>query len=109
MDFDELLAVRIRDALRRRKRIDEVKMFGGIGFMLNGDMLVAVWKKSLVARVGPDAYEEVLLERQVTVFDITGKAMKGWVLVGPAGVAGENQLADWIQRAARYVGKLDAK
>ena len=109
MAFDELLAARIRDALRRRRGIEERKMFGGIGFLHRGNLLVGVWKNSLVARVGPDAYEMALLEQHVTEFDITGRAMKGWVLVGPNGVEGDNQLVDWLQRAAKFVGKLPAK
>ena len=84
-------------------------MFGGIGFLLNGNMLVGVWKDSLIARVGPDAYEDSLLERHVKAFDITGRPMKGWVLVEPEGVEDNDPLADWIQRAVNLVGKLPAK
>ena len=84
-------------------------MFGGVGFLLHGNMLVGVWKDSLIARLGPDEGDLALLERHVKEFDITGRAMKGWVLVEPGGVAGEDQLADWIGRAATFVGKLPAK
>ena len=54
MAFDESLAQRIRDSLARKKNIEEKKMFGGIGFLLNGNMLVGVWKDSLIVRLGPD-------------------------------------------------------
>ena len=60
-------------------------MFGGVGFLLNGNMLVGVWKDSLIARLGPDEGDEALLEPHVKEFDITGRPMKGWVLVEPEG------------------------
>ena len=109
MAFDESLAQRIRDALARKKNIEEKKMFGGIGFLLHGNMLVGVWKNSLIVRVGPDGYEDALLEPHVKEFDITGRPMKGWVLVEPEGVENDDQLKDWIQRAVKFVGKLPAK
>jgi len=109
MAFDENLAERIRHALARKKNIDEKKMFGGIGFLLNGNMLVGVWKDSLIVRLGPDEGDEAMLEPHVKAFDITGRAMKGWVLVGPEGVESDDLLKDWIQRAIKVVGKLPAK
>jgi hypothetical protein len=93
----------------RRKNVAEKKMFGGVGFLLNGNLLVGVWKDSLVVRVDPDEGDDVLLEPHVRKFDITGRPMKGWLLVGPAGVEGDDQLSGWIQRAAKYVGKLPTK
>ena len=109
MAFDEILAERIRTCLARRKNVEAKKMFGGIGFLLNGNMLVGAWKDSLIARVGPDAYEDALLERHVKEFDITGRPMKGWVLVEPEGVQGDGQLTGWIEQALRFVGTLPAK
>src|SRR5262245_7832037 len=108
MAFSESLAARIRDALARKKGVEEKKMFGGVGFLLHGNMLVGVWKDSLIARVGPDGYEEALLELHVREFDITGRPMKGWVLVKPEGVE-DDQLADWIRRVVKFVGALPAK
>jgi TfoX/Sxy family transcriptional regulator of competence genes len=109
MAFDESLAQRIRDALARKKNIEEKKMFGGIGFLLSGNMLVGVWKNSLIARLGPEQGGEALLEPYVKVFDITGKPMKNWILVEPEGVGEDKQLKDWIQRALKFVGKLPGK
>ena len=109
MAFDESLAARIRDALAGKKGVEEKKMFGGVGFLLNGNMLVGVWKDSLIVRLGPDEGDEALKEPHVREFDITGRAMKGWVLVEPDGVEADEQLADWIGRATKFVGKLPAK
>ena len=109
MAFDENLAARIRDVLAQKRGIEEKTMFGGIGFLLLGNMLVGVWKDSLIVRIGPDCYEDALLEPHVKEFDITGRAMKGWILVKPEGVVDDEQLKDWIQRAVKFVGKLAAK
>jgi TfoX/Sxy family transcriptional regulator of competence genes len=109
MAFNEELAERIRDALARKKGVQEKKMFGGIGFLLNGNMLVGVWKDSLIVRLGDDEGEEALLESHVKEFDITGRSMEGWVLVASEGVEDDEQLKGWIKRAVRFVGKLEAK
>ncbi|OWK45528.1 TfoX/Sxy family protein [Fimbriiglobus ruber] len=109
MAFDESLAARIRDALARTRNVEEKKMFGGIGFLLDGNLLVGVWKDFLIARVGPDAYEDARLEPHVGEFDITGKPMKGWVMVEPEGVDNDDQLKDWIRRAEEFIGTLPRK
>jgi TfoX/Sxy family transcriptional regulator of competence genes len=109
MPYDEDLAARIRDWLARRKSVVEKKMFGGIGFLLNGNLLVGVWKDSLIVRIGPDGTEEALLEPHVRPFDITGKPMKGWVLVDPEGLEDDDRLAGWISRASEFVSSLPGK
>ena len=109
MAFDESLAERIRQSLGRKKGIKEKKMFGGIGFLLNGNMCVGVWKDSLIVRLKPEQWEEALKEPHVKEFNITGRSMKGWLLVGPNGVEDDDQLNEWLQRAVKFVGKLPAK
>jgi TfoX/Sxy family transcriptional regulator of competence genes len=109
MVFDESLAARIRDTLARRKGVEEKRMFGGVGFLLNGNMLVGVWKDSLIVRLGADQGEDALLEPHVKDFDITGRPMKNWILVDPEGVVDDDQLKDWIQRAVKFVGRLPKK
>lgn len=110
MAFDETLAARIRAALVRKKGVEEKKMFGGIGFLLNGNLLVGVRKDSLLVRLGPEQGEEALSEPHVTAFKITGRGtVKGWVVVSLEGVEDDDQLNGWIQRAVNFVGKLTAK
>ena len=92
MAFSESLATRIREALASKKGVEEKKMFGGVGFLLNGNMLVGVWKEFLIARLGPDQGDDALLEPHVKKMDITGKPMKGWIMVEPEGVEDEDQL-----------------
>ena len=108
MAFDEVLAERIRQGLARREGVEEKKMFGGVGFLLRGNICVGVWKDSLIARLGPEEADEALKQAHVREFDITGRAMKGWVLVEPAGVEGE-QLQGWIELAVQFVRTLPAK
>jgi hypothetical protein len=84
-------------------------MFGGIGFLLDGNMLVGIWKESLIVRLDPAEYEEALEEPHVKEFDITGRPMKGWVLVAPEGLEEEEPLRGWIQRAKVFVSTLPAK
>jgi TfoX/Sxy family transcriptional regulator of competence genes len=109
MAFSELLTERIRQGLARRKGIEEKKMFGGVGFLLNGNLLVGVWKDSLCVRLGPDQAEKALPEPHVKEFDITGRPMKGWVLVASEGVEDNAALKEWVQRAVKFVGKLPKK
>ena len=109
MAFDETLAARIRQRLTWRKNVAEKKMFGGVGFLLNGNLLVGVWKDSLIVRLSDEQGEAALLEPHVKEFDITGRPMKGWILVEPEGVEDDDQLSGWIQRAVKFVGKLPTK
>jgi len=109
MAFDSVLAERIRVAIRRRKGFEEKKMFGGVGFMLNGNLCLAIWEDSLVARIGIEAYEAALREPEVSKFDLTGRAMRGWVMVSPAGLTEEEDLKQWIGLAVSFVRTLPAK
>jgi hypothetical protein len=109
MAFSESLAQRIRDALARKKNIEAKKMFGGVGFLLKGNMLVGIWKNSLIVRVGPDGYEDSLLEPHVKEFDITGRPMKGWIMVEPEGIERDDVLKGWIVRAEEFTATLPGK
>jgi hypothetical protein len=93
MAFDEILAARIRHNLARKE----------------GNMLVGVWKESLIVRLGGEQAEAALLEPHVKPFDITGKPMKRWAMVAPDSLQDDEQLKDWIQRAVKFVGKLPPK
>ena len=109
MAFDDKLAARIRKALARRKRVEEWKAFGGPYFMLNGHMLVGVWKDSMIVRLGMEQEEEALLEPHVRRLDIKRKPMKGWIVVKPEGIENDEQLKGWIERAMRFVRLLPKK
>ncbi len=109
MAYSESLAGRIRDALVRNRRIEEKKMFGAIAFLWNGNVLVGVWKDSLIVRLSAEDGAEALREPHVRVFDITGRPMKGWILVDPDGLEFDDALKGWIARAQRFVETRPAK
>jgi TfoX/Sxy family transcriptional regulator of competence genes len=108
MAFNEALAERVRKLLSRRKNITEKKMFGGIGFLLNGNLLVGV-RKDLLVRFDPDETERALSEEHVQEFIMRGRTMKGWVLVGVQAIEDDEKLSYWIQRAMAFVKTLPAK
>ena len=109
MAYSKSLVERIRHLVSRRHGITEKKMFGGVCFLLNGNLLVGVWKDSLIARIGKDTYEATLQEEHVREFDITGRPMKGWVMVEPDGIDSDHQLSQWIDQALGFVRSLPGK
>lgn len=109
MAYSESLALRIRQILGRRHGVNEKRMFGGVGFLLNGNMCVGIWKNSLIARINPENYEDALNEQNVHEFDITGRTMRGWVLVEPDGIDSDEQLSDWVRRSVDFVSTLPRK
>ncbi len=109
MAFDEGLAYRIRGQVGPRPDLTERKMFGGIAFMTSGNLLVGVVGDDLVCRVGPEAMDDALSRPGARVFDMTGRAMTGWVLVDGAALAEDDDLAEWVERASRFVETLPPK
>jgi TfoX/Sxy family transcriptional regulator of competence genes len=110
MAFDEKLADRIRDGVATRRGVTEQKMFGGIGFMLNGNMFAGVHKNDLIVRLDAKRHEKALKEKHAgpMVFG-NGMAAKGLVLVAPAGVKTTAQLDSWLKRATDFAEALPAK
>ena len=109
MPYSESLAQRLRQTFADRRNITEKKMFGGIGFLLNDHMCVGVWKNSLIARIHPDNYSAALAEDHVQEFDITGRPMRGWIMVDPDGLDTDDQLTHWVQAAIDFVSTLPKK
>jgi hypothetical protein len=109
MAYSESLADRVRQALQSRRGVSEKKMFGGVVFLLHGNMLVGVWQSSLIVRLGIDESAKALGEPHVGEFDVTGRPMKGWAMVEPDGLATDEQLAGWIERTWAFVRSLPPK
>lgn len=109
MAFDEGLAERIRDEMRDRDGVVEKKMFSGLVFMLNGHMFAGVIGDTLMARVGAANYADALARPHARAMDMTGRPMKGMVLVAPAGIASDAALAGWIAMCVRFVESLPPK
>jgi TfoX/Sxy family transcriptional regulator of competence genes len=109
MAYDEGLAERIREALSDYRGIEERKMFGGIAFLSRGYMFLGVSDELLMARVGPESYEDALSKPHVRVMDFTGRPMKGYVFVDPPGFEIDTDLAEWARRTHRFVQTLPPK
>jgi hypothetical protein len=107
--FDEALAARIREMVTPTPGFAEKRMFGGLAFLLNGNMCCGVHGDDLIVRLPPQRADEALGEPHVKVFDLTGRPMKGWVLVAPRGVENEEDLRSWVDRAVAFAGSLPAK
>lgn len=109
MPFDETIAERVRQVLRRRRGITEKKMFGGIAFMVNGNMVCGVLQDKLMLRLGEEGAEEALREPHVRVMDFTGKPMKSMVYVSREGYDTEEDFRAWVLRAFEFAKSLPAK
>ena len=109
MPYDDGLAHRVRAAMEERADPDELEMFGGLGFTVDGNMCVGVIEDSLVARVGPDAYDDALAEPHARPFDFTGREMRGWVFVDHPGLASDADLERWVDRTVAFVETLPPK
>jgi len=100
---------RIRKLLKRRKGFEEKRMFGGLGFLLHGNMCCGVHKGRLILRLGKDVAEEALKKRHVKPFDITGRPMTGWVMMECRLIGGEENLKDWVLLAVDFCISLPPK
>ena len=109
MAYDEQLAGRVRDVLARRKDVSEKKMFGGLSFMLGGNMCCGVDKDNLMVRVGPEQYETALAQPHARPMDFTGRPLKGMVYVDPEGYRTDAALAAWVKRGVDFAASLPAK
>jgi TfoX/Sxy family transcriptional regulator of competence genes len=109
MPYSESLADRVRQVFGRRRGLTEKKMFGGVGFLLSGNMCVGIWQTSLIARIGPTAYQQALAQPHVGEFDITGRPMAGWVLIAEDGLDDDAALRGWVEMAVDFVRELPAK
>src|SRR5215217_474641 len=109
MAYDEALADRIRDVLAARPELSERKMFGGIAFMLAGNMTVGVIGEDLMVRLDPADAERALAESHTRPMDFTGKPMKNMVYVAPEGTASDQDLAKWVDAGADYAMSLPPK
>ena len=109
MAYNETLAARVRNALGQPPGLEEKRMFGGVGFMVRGNMACGVNGNDLIVRVGPDAYEAALAQAVTRPFDMTGRPMRGWIVVRPEGYAADVDLSAWVQRGLDFALTLPPK
>jgi TfoX/Sxy family transcriptional regulator of competence genes len=110
MAYDEDLADRIRELLGSESGVTEKRMFGGLSFLLNGNMAVAAsGQGGLLVRVRPDDTEALLEDEHVEPMVMRGREMRGWLRVGVDGAKTKRQLEGWVERGATYAKSLDPK
>ena len=110
MAYDEDLADRIRALLSGRDDVTETRMFGGLAFLVGGNMAVAAsGQGGLMVRVEPDETAELLEHRGVSPFEMRGRELSGWVRVHAEAVDEEPALAEWVGRGVAYAASLPSK
>lgn len=109
MAYDEGLGHRIRAELAVQDGISERKMFGGLAFMVNGNMVCGVVGDELMVRVGPEQWDAALALPHARAMDFTGKPMRGMIYVDEAGIAEDADLAVWVGRGLAFATKLPPK
>jgi TfoX/Sxy family transcriptional regulator of competence genes len=109
MAFDEGLAERIRAVLDTRADVDERRMFGGIAFLVSGNMACGVMNDDLMVRMEPDAAQALETEPGARRADMGGRPMKGWLLVAPEATADDADLERWVRRGEEFAASLPPK
>jgi TfoX/Sxy family transcriptional regulator of competence genes len=110
MPYDEELANRIREQLAAADAVTEKAMFGGLAFLLRGNMAVGITSSDeLMVRVGQDGADEALARPYTRPFDMSGRPMRGWIIVAREGLAGDPELGAWVQQGVQYARGLPPK
>ena len=108
MAYNEKLAKRIRETLGDIPFVEK-KMFGGVGFLVHGNLAVGVYKNDMIVRVDLEKHEKLLKKKHTRIFDITGRLMKGWLMVEPEGCRTLKQLSDWVSQGVTFALTLPPK
>jgi len=110
MAYDEDLADRIRELIGGEPDVAEQRMFGGLAFLIGGNMSVAAsGQGGLMVRVDPDETEALLAEPHARPLEMRGREMRGWLRVDPEGVRTAGELAPWVERGVSYARSLPPK
>jgi len=109
MAYDEGVAQRLRESLAGVSDLSEKKMFGGLSFLVAGNLCIGVMGEELIARVGPAAYPSAVTRPSARPFDFTKRPMTGWVMVGPDGFEDDAAFDEWVGRSLEFARSLPAK
>jgi len=108
MTYNEKLSERIRAEFGNIPFVEK-KMFGGVGFLVHGNMACGVYKDDMIVRTGTNKSEKLLKKKYTKVFDITGRPMKGWLMVEPDGYKTIRQLSAWVKEGVEFAMTLPPK
>ena len=109
MTYDEMLENRILSTIDGWRRVSAKKMFGGVCHLIHGNMFCGVYKEFLILRLGEAAAAEALSKAHTRPFDITGRPMKGWVMLEPKGIETDDALTLWLNKARAFAQTLPPK
>jgi TfoX/Sxy family transcriptional regulator of competence genes len=109
MAYDRRLADEVRAHIGNHQGLTEKEMFGGIAFMIGGNMAVGVSGDELMVRVGKDAHDQAVTKPGARIFDLSARPMRGWIVVAREGFAADAELDTWIQQGVAYAETLPAK
>jgi TfoX/Sxy family transcriptional regulator of competence genes len=109
MAYDERLAQRVQLILNDVSGMVEKKMFGGVGYIVNGNMACGIIGDQLIVRLPEAEYDDALTQPHVNAFNMTGRTMKGWIVVNSAGTADDRDLKAWVERGLYFVQGLPPK
>jgi TfoX/Sxy family transcriptional regulator of competence genes len=109
MAYDESLAGRVRSEIGNHPGLEERELFGGIAFMISGNMAVGVSGGELMVRVGKDAHDEAIARPGARTFDMGARPMRGWISVSAEGFGTADDFAGWVSRGVRFAESLPAK
>ena len=102
MSYNETLAARVRKTIAGQKELEEKRMFGGLTFMVNGNMCCGVLNDDLVVRIGLDRYRKALARPHARPMDFTGRPLKGMLYIGPEGCKTDQALKSWVDQAVSF-------
>lgn len=109
MSYNQELEQRIDQLINSFGEITKKKMFGGIGYMMNGNMCFGIHKEYLILRLSTEKASEMLKEEYTKPFDITGRPMKGWVMISPDKIETEEKLSGFLETGIEFVKSLPPK
>ena len=109
MPYDTILEKKIGEITLSWEALEKKKMFGGICYLINGNMSFGIWKDNLIVRMAPELAVEKLKDRNVKEFDITGKPMKGWVMVEKEAWQDKKKLVEWLDIGRSFALALPKK
>ncbi|MBK9927429.1 MAG: TfoX/Sxy family protein [Anaerolineales bacterium] len=108
MAYNEKLAEQMRAAFGEIPFVEK-KMFGGIGFLIQGNLACGIYKENMIVRVGPEKRDKLLKKPHTSLFDITGRPMRGWLMVEPDGCKTAKQVSTWVKEGIEFALTLPAK
>ncbi len=109
MAYDTALADRVRRCIGERSDLAEKEMFGGLAMLIGGNMAVGVSGDALMVRVGKDAHDAAMARPGARVFDLSGRPMRGWIVVDPVGLDGPGELDRWVREGVAHALTLPPK